>query len=233
MSLRPPLWAWIVTVPLFALLCGLGRWQVQRGLEKAALQAQFLEAGTHQAVAFDPALPSQTHVVARGIYDAEHQLLLDNQSRHSQPGYEVLTPLRLASGGVIIVNRGWLKASPDRRQLPLLPVATDAREVRGIWRGLAQPGLRLKTSNCAANGWPRLVEYPTVGDLKCLLGESALDGQLLLDPEQPDGLVREWNPAGEFPPIRHYAYAAQWFALALTLLVLFIKFNLKPKKTSE
>ena len=230
MSFRPPLWSWIVTVPLLALLCGLGRWQVQRGLDKAALQAQFLEAGTHEAVELDRNLPSQTHAFARGTYDSQHQLLLDNQSRHSQPGYEVLTPLRLASGDVVFVNRGWLKASPDRKQLPLLPLVVGAREARGIWRGLAQPGLRLKTNNCAASGWPRLVEYPTAGDLKCALGTPVLDGQLLLDPDQPDGFVREWNPAGEFPPMRHYAYAAQWFALALTLLVLFIKFNLKPSK---
>ena len=230
MSFRPPLWSWIVTVSLLFALSGLGRWQVQRGFDKAALQAQFLEAGTHETVELDRNLPSQTHAVARGTYDTQRQLLLDNQSRHSQPGYEVLTPLRLSNGDVVIVNRGWLRASPDRRQLPPLPVAVGAREVHGIWRGLAQPGLRLKTSNCAASGWPRLVEYPTADDLKCVLNAPVLDGQLLLDPDQPDGLVREWNPAGEFPPMRHYAYAAQWFALALTLLVLFIKFNLKPSK---
>src|SRR5262249_10824006 len=98
MTFRPPVWTWIVTAPMLVFRCGPGRWQVQRGLDKAALQAQFLEAGSHQAVEFERDLPQQTHAVAHGRYDAEHQLLLDNQSRHGQPGYEVLTPLHLADG---------------------------------------------------------------------------------------------------------------------------------------
>jgi surfeit locus 1 family protein len=49
---------------------------------------------------------------------------------------------------------------------------------------------------------------------------------VLLDPGEPDGYVRDWSPPG-FPPIRHIGYAVQWFALALTLFILWVVTNLR------
>ena len=167
---------------------------------------------------------------ADGAY-VDRQLLLDNQVHGQTPGYQVLTPLRLAGGGLVIVNRGWLPQNPDRRVLPPLPLPGESMKVRGLWRALPQPALRLKTDNCAAAAsWPRVVEYPTPQDLTCIYGEPVAPGMLLLNPDAPDGYVREWTQAGtSFPPGRNYGYAAQWFAFAATLFVLFVKLNLKRR----
>jgi cytochrome oxidase assembly protein ShyY1 len=40
---------------------------------------------------------------------------------------------------------------------------------------------------------------------------------VLLDPGEPDGYLRQWQPPG-FPPVRHIAYAVQWFSLAAALV---------------
>ena len=48
---------------------------------------------------------------------------------------------------------------------------------------------------------------------------------VLLDPAEPDGYVRSWAPPG-FPPMRHIGYAVQWFALALTLLAIYVVTNI-------
>ena len=50
---------------------------------------------------------------------------------------------------------------------------------------------------------------------------------ILLDAQEPDGFVRDWQPPG-LPPERHSAYALTWFALALTLLVLYVRLALRP-----
>ena len=62
-----------------------------------------------------------------------------------------------------------------------------------------------------------------------LLGESSWTSAadlVLLDPGEPDGYVRDWSPPG-FPPMRHIGYAVQWFAMAATLLVIWVVTNLK------
>lgn len=229
---RPPLWAWLGLLPCLALLITLGSWQLNRGIQKIALQ-QTLDDAVQQAPSLlshgtEPApKDSALHAQAEGRYDSAHQLLLDNEGYEGRPGYHVLTPLRLADGALVIVNRGWVPQTADRSLLPDLTVGEETRQVIGLWREPAKPGLRLAVDNCAGSVWPRVLQYPEVQDFRCLLGEAVLPGVLLLQADAADGYVRDWRVSIGFPPQRHYAYAAQWYAFAATLLFLFVKLNLK------
>lgn len=231
-SFRPPLWSIPPTLLFGALFVSLGLWQLGRAQQKLELQAAFDRAGSAGRLALSlespaPDLLATHEASASGAFDAQRQLLLDNQGRERVPGYRVWTPLQLATGGWLIVDRGWLAADPDRRKLPQIAVSDAPRTVQGYWRPLPEPGLRLDTDPCAAKDFPRVVNYPTRAQLECVLGGQVADGVLLLDPAQPEGFVREWTLPNPVPPARHYAYAAQWFAFAATLLFLFVKFSLK------
>ena len=212
-------------------MCGLGVWQYRVGRAKQALIDQFQAALRQPAPALltragaahmaGPLVP----VRAEGVYDAVHQLLLLDQSHGDEVGFDVWTPLRSDDGALILVDRGWLPLS-QRQAVPAPPAGPQG--LRGIWRGLPAPGLRLHPDNCSPQGFPRGVEYPTEDDLRCLLGVAPLDGLLLLDAAAPGGFLRDWHAAPPgFPPVRHYAYAVQWFALAATLLVLSLVFMFK------
>lgn len=229
---RPPLWSIAGTVLVGSLFLTLGSWQLHRGQGKQALQDAFAESTSAQVLKLDarapaPELLMTSRAEAVGRYDAQRQLLLDNQTRERVPGYRVWTPLQLADGGWLIVDRGWVAANPDRRVLPAIDVSNVERQVSGHWRPLPQPGLRLATSPCEAAGFPRVVSYPTQEDLACVLKAPVAAGVLLLDAAETDGYVREWTLPNPVPPARHYAYAAQWFAFAATLLFLFLKLNLR------
>jgi len=52
---------------------------------------------------------------------------------------------------------------------------------------------------------------------------------VLLDAGAEDGYLRRWRPI-EFGPDRHIGYAVQWFALALTLLIIYIVVNFRRSK---
>lgn len=228
----PPWWAWIAWIPATALLLTLGTWQLHRGQQKVALQTQFDRALQSPAIelqngASAPPVDGAIHARASGAYDSARQMLLDNQSDQGRPGYHVLTPLRLSDGSVVVVDRGWVAQTESLQRLPEVSVDGAEREIAGLWRPLIRPGLRLAVDNCAGSGWPRVLQYPEVSDLRCVLGESVLPGVLLLDPQAPDGYLRDWRVSTGFPPERHYAYAAQWYAFAATLLFFFIKLNLK------
>ena len=211
----------LVVLAAVAMLARLGFWQLARGHEKQALID-----GYEQAMKATPTLLNRvsgarppdrwTPVIIRGRYECDRQLLLDNQSQAEQAGYDVWTPLRSDDGALVIVDRGWIPRQPH--PAPASPPPAPA-EVRGLWRALPVPGLRLNADNCSPQGWPRIVEYPTAEDLRCLYGEVPLAGIVLLAPDANDGFVREWHPSPGFPPERHYAYALQWFALSLTLLI--------------
>lgn len=228
---HPPLWAMLGIVPACAALVALGSWQLHRGAAKQALLARYTAAAAQAPAPLDLRRPAALAVVRAavdGTYDSARQLLLDNQSHQQRPGYQVWTPLRLASGELVLVNRGWIALPPSRGQLPVLTAPAGMQHLTGYWRALPEPGLWLAAPPCRpAQGFPVIVNYPRVAEVSCLLGETVAAGELLLDSQADGGFVREWNFDNGFPPERHYGYAFQWFALAATLFALFIKLNLK------
>ncbi len=227
--IRAPAWAFVVTAAAIALFSALGLWQLRRGLAKEALQAQLADRAAAPELlshALGAPLGSDTRRArASGRYLADRQLLQDGQSRQLQPGFHVWTPLLLADESAILVNRGWIPA--DRSgfdgSAPAGPVT-----VTGFWRALPRPGVRLAgTDNCPDDAaFPAVVLYPTPHEVECLLKRPFVGGLLLLDPEASGGYVREWTDFG-FPPARHYGYAAQWFALGVAALVVFLVVNRK------
>ncbi|MGQ0501435.1 MAG: SURF1 family protein [Panacagrimonas sp.] len=222
---------------LTALFVSLGLWQVGRGQAKQALQDAFSSQAPAAPVTLrlDTPAPDRLttlRVEASGSFDAGRQLLLDNQTRDGIPGYHVWTPVPL-EGGWVIVDRGWVPANADRRVMPAIDVSSQARRISGYWRPLPQAGLRLDTEPCHAQGFPRVVSYPSQEQLSCILGGKLAAGVLLLDPSEPDGFVRAWTMPNPVPPARHYAYAAQWFAFAATLLFLFVKLNFKSGRRTS
>ena len=74
-----------------------------------------------------------------------------------------------------------------------------------------------------------VANFPTHDEIAGLLHErewTRAANVLLLDPGEPDGYLRQWQAPG-FPPMRHLAYAVQWFGLALTLAVIYVVTNVR------
>lgn len=223
----------VVTLLLLALLLGLGFWQLDRAQQKRDLLAAFARRSEAPAVvlsALDPADPDNRYrrVVVRGHYDDAHQILLDNQIHGGRPGYHVYTPLLTAEPrAAILVNRGWVPLGESRAERPSLPVVEAAVTVHGRLAQPANPGIRLGDA-LADPGWPKVVPYIDYPILGKVLGYPLSPAVVLLDPDAPAGFVRDWHPAfGGFGPQRHVGYAVQWFALAITLVVIYVIVNLR------
>jgi surfeit locus 1 family protein len=162
----------------------------------------------------------------RGRYDGEHQVLIDNMMFDSRNGYQILTPLRTGDGAILI-NRGWVPANPDRSILPDIAVDDEPRQITGRLSRLPRPGLRLDpVKTMAETAWPRRLLFPRTPELITQIGYVVYDYQILLDPDMPDGFVRDWSPK-LMSPEKHLAYAVQWFLLALTVAAIFCIVNWK------
>lgn len=234
MRWRVPWWGSVLTVLLSALMLSAGIWQLGRGDDKQALLDAYAAASLAPPDALQADTPAQYDAVRRvqlsGRYAPAQQLLLDNQGMDGRPGFRVWTPFVVtAADGTdwrVLVDRGWIPREQGLARSGL-EVGSAARELQGYWQALPRPGLRLQVDNCAAQPWPRVVQYPTGADLACLYAPPPAPGLLLLDPAAPEGFVRRWSTAPELQPAKHYGYAAQWFAFTVTLIAIVLKLGLR------
>jgi surfeit locus 1 family protein len=221
----------LLTIVLIVVLVSLGRWQLYKAAEKRVLFDSFA-AGTQAIRPIDlktPKVPRYSSVEAEGHYDDTRQILIDNMVNAERAGYFVITPFALQGGGWVLVNRGWVPLGSSRAERPLIPVAADVRHLHGRADNLPSPGIQMGTAAALAPPFPVVANFPTHAQVAQLLKESSWTPAadlVLLDPQEPDGYVRNWAAPG-FPPIRHVGYAVQWFALALALLVIYIVTNFR------
>jgi surfeit locus 1 family protein len=227
----PRVFTTLLTCVLIASLISLGKWQLRRADEKRELFDSF-SAGTDATRSIDletPRLRRYQHILAGGHYDQSRQILIDNMVNAGGAGYFVITPFALSGGGWVLVNRGWVPLGASRAERPAIPVDADARMLRGRADNMPSPGIQMGTKAKLAPPYPVVASFPSRGEIAQLLHESSWTNAadlVLLDPAEPDGYVRNWSAPG-LPPMRHVAYAVQWFALALTLLVIYVVTSLR------
>ncbi|HTL91606.1 MAG TPA: hypothetical protein VL176_04630, partial [Steroidobacteraceae bacterium] len=78
--------------------------------------------------------------------------------------------------------------------------------------------------------WPRVTSFPTLSQLGGVLGHRLEPHVILLDPNDPDGYVRDWRLAG-IPPMQNFAYAFEWWCFAIAALVMWVM--LSSKRATE
>ena len=107
----------VAIAALVAALCvRAGVWQLdrltQRRARNAALAARLAlpPIELRGEVAVDSL--RQRRVVARGVYDYTAERAWPGRSFEGTPGVALITPLRLAGGSAVLVDRGWVP-SPD------------------------------------------------------------------------------------------------------------------------
>lgn len=219
-------WPVLAFACVLPLLLALGAWQVMRGIEKQQVYAAFensadiVDAGGFALGELD-ALPVFTLAALQGEYLNERTFLLDNMSHQGRPGHHVLTPFRPRNAHhVVMIDRGWRPGIASTADAARVPHAT-ADVVSGRLAKFPQPGLALEGKPRAEGAWPRVVQFPDAAELSAQLQRPVAQYRLLLDEDLADGFVRDWQPPG-IPPARHFAYAFQWFGLAVALIAIFV-----------
>ncbi len=217
----PPVAAVLLTI----LFVSLGFWQLDRAAEKVSMQRLF-DADTGYAPLSDGmSVQDYQRISASGRFLDDRQFLIDNVILNGRLGYFVITPFEYASNKpLLLVNRGWVAAGPERSLPLLMPMPAADMEIRGRAGHLPRVAIRSGDAVAASSDWPKLATYPELSDLSQSLDRELLSFILLLDPQDGDALVREWQPQGRGPAM-HYGYAFQWFAMAAAVVgILFWQF---------
>lgn len=231
---RPSPWAVLITVPAVLIMLALGTWQVQRMAWKAEL-IQRVEQRVRAtpvplpATVSDPESYEFRPVTVTGSYLHDKEMRLMARPRQGQVGYEVLTPLRRADGGgVVLVNRGFVPM--DRRDPATRPDSRVEGEVSvtGLVR-LPQPAGWFQPENRpGADAWMR-VDPPAMASAQGLSDVAPLVVEALPGPGRAGGILNGIPPQVELPN-NHLQYAITWYSLAATLIVIFV---LSQRRRSE
>jgi surfeit locus 1 family protein len=211
----------------FAVLIGLGTWQVERKAWKENLIATVTErfAAAPSALPppsewprLDPATDEYRRVRFDAVLVNDKEALVFTTGSSLRggdigPGYWVFTPARV-SGGLVIVNRGFV---PEQRKDPATrPQGQTAGpgEIVGVMRWPEPPGVFTPAAEPAKNLWfardpAAIAEAKGLGPVAPFYVEQEA-------PPAPGGLPQVGKLQPNFPN-NHLGYALTWYGLALVL----------------
>jgi surfeit locus 1 family protein len=217
----------------FAVLIGLGVWQIQRKAWKegliATLTARVAQppqalpaANTWQRL--DPARDEYRRVKFNAELDNDKEALIFAAATGFRPdvsgvGYWVFTPARLADGGTLMINRGFV---PDGRRDPKSRPdgeVTGQVEITGALRWPDERHWFTPNDDPAHNLWftrdpAAIAAAKGVGQVPAFYVEQET-------PVPPGGLPQPGKLVVTLPD-NHLQYAVTWFGLAAVLAGVFV-----------
>ena len=204
----------MVAFVFFAGVLALGFWQLARDHQKhdkvQAAKSKYAAAAPDLLAG---SVPAGARAQVTGTFDGAHELRLRNQVRGDKNGDDVLAPMRLADGSVVVVDRGWVAEGAQPAPPPRAPTT-----VRGIVhesRPLS-PQDDVRTIGGVAS-LPR-VDLERIGrEIGTSVRPVWIEAQALQPAPGPDAPKLPTPPPPD--PVNHMQYAIEWFGLALIPLV--------------
>lgn len=215
----------LITLIFLPILLSLGFWQLGRAAFKENLQTQHQQRANMQPLSLQELNKKAKEdfdyfpVKITGYFDNAHTFLLDNKPWQGQIGYHVLTPFKPVEGGsAILVDRGWIPRSKNRKQLPSIPPIPDLQTIYGYLGSLPAKTFRLG-HNIEPGAIPRIQQLE-LNSISQTIGYPLAPMIVFLD--------LKWM-SSDFNADKHIGYAIQWFSLAGTLLILCVVVTLRKK----
>ncbi len=218
----------VLLLTVLAILLSLGTWQVQRLHWKEALLSE-IETRRHAP----PADLASIEALAKDGGDVDYRAMrvsgtyINNKERHffatyeGRTGYYIYTPLQLADGQVLFVNRGFVPFENKEPEMRKLGQLTGEQIVTGLARAklLEKPSWAVPDNDVAKN-----IFYWK--DLDVMASSAGLDPAkvvpFFMDADatpheggMPIGGVTQFDL-----PNSHLQYAVTWYGLAATLVVI-------------
>jgi cytochrome oxidase assembly protein ShyY1 len=230
-------WALLIifVAVLGVVFVNLGEWQLDRLAQRKERNATTIineqkPVQPYEQVFTRPVTDADQwqRVEARGTFDAQHQFVVRYRSNGDADGYEVVTPLRTATGAVL-VDRGFI---PLKRgtQIPSVAPAPPTGEVTVVGHVRRdEKGRRAATA--PVGNQMRLINSQAIAATLPYPIATGYIGLLTVQPEQQGGFQPIKLPELSEGP--HFWYALQWFmftAVAAAGIVVFIRGDLQARR---
>ena len=229
MTFRPYPGLTIACVLLFAILCGLGAWQLERLQWKLALIATVTGHMTAPPLTLDHILAMKPddaqyrRVMLSGRFDHAKETYVFTTDASGAAVYHVLTPFHSDDGKTLIVDRGEV---PKERLDPVTRRQgnpSDELAITGVWRAPDAPGLFTPPPDVAHRIW-------YARDLKAITAADhlTLSAPVVIEADAtpiPGGWPKGGQTVVSFRN-QHLSYAVTWFGLAVVLLCIWFSYNI-------
>ena len=226
----------------FLTLIGLGLWQIERLYEKEALLDHIDQAlkaapvslpGKDEWSRMQPNDYMYRKVSLSGEFDHAHEahlfgFIVTDERGTTRPGYFILTPLRLDTGDVVFINRGFVPEALKDQSLRRAGLITGRVTLQGLMRAPERKTLFTPEDDVQKN-------------IRFLRDPALLAASLGLPPVAPFIIDADATPVpGGAPegghtvisvPNNHLEYALTWFALAFALVGVFSAFVIAHSKS--
>ena len=208
----------------------LGFWQIERGAEKDQIVSNFEEAQTKQPLPISNNSKKWDRVYVNGALDKTKTIFIDNTIYKGVLGYKVVAPLILDRDEIILVDFGWTKQPERRGDIKTVEISSNENiSVTGV---LEQPELGLVLSDeLFSSSWPKISQSKSIDALQELFDEKIYPFILLSDFRKDSDLTYIKPVVTNMPPVKHYGYAGQWFAMFIALTIMYLYFL--RKSTNE
>jgi surfeit locus 1 family protein len=216
----------VLAIAVECLLLRLGFWQLARGDEKRS-QIEALQTVLREKTPIDlstASSQSKAYQWARGSvsFQTDTQLILDNQRHGNKVGVVVYQLAVSGSGQAFLLELGWLPVN-GARQLPKPMPVRGSFQLEGLLLPPPSPGFAIGAAMTQLDTNRMLLTRLDMPNLSARLKQPLAARVLRPDPLQKIGFERDLAiSANSMPPEKHYAYALQWFGLAVAWLLLCI-----------
>lgn len=210
---------WFLAASTFAVACvGLASWQIDRRSEAVSKIERVAANYDLRPVDFGElsALDAESivafewrNVELSGKYLVDQTLLVRNRAIAGQPGFVQLVPFEIASGEIIIIERGWIPADSDLNPAnSFIPADSKKDIVARVRLGESIPNRQSPEGQLTTINLPEIQEQ--------LERELESDFYLRMVTESP---TESSNPQPLSRPVldegNHLSYAVQWIIFAL------------------
>jgi surfeit locus 1 family protein len=237
-------WATLLVLIGMGVLARLGVWQLdrlqQRRAANALLAVQLAAAPVPLDLTLDDAALlalEDRQLSASGVFDLERQFVLRNQFLDGTVGVRLFTPLQLADGRALLVDRGWLpETEADRARWTAYDVSGEVT-VSGYLLGPEKPpraGLDSYSNSpdAPSDAWFWLYIDAIQQQMPYDLLPVAL--RLLPDNESAaSALPRLTARDVDLSEGSHLSYAIQWFLFALILGVVYLALVARQERLAD
>lgn len=226
---RPRLVPWLFFISAMTVTLALGTWQIFRLEQKTALINRIEAASTQAPLAALPpndALADHAfmRVALQGTWVPQVEFHVMPRYFKDQLGYHLFTPLRLADGRVVLVNRGWVPAAKKDPATRPESLAEGEAAITGMIRIGADRNYFTPTSDAKKNIWfgRDVAAMASAGGLDNV-APATVDAIGAQDPHHLpiafSGEITLYN--------QHLTYIFTWYGIALAVLVIFLVYHYK------